>query len=71
MRQAESMAACRRNTTPVCLCLRPPTRGRRRMQHKIHIPLKLPLDSARRAPGTERGYSYALLKTPNEVMTTE
>jgi hypothetical protein len=24
----------------------------------VYIPLKLPLDSARHAPGTERGYSH-------------
>ena len=61
----------RANTTPyACACAR--RRGDAdACQHKFHIPLKLPLDSARRAPGTERGYSYALLRTTNEVMTTE
>jgi hypothetical protein len=27
----------------------------------VYIPLKLPLDSARHAPGTGRGYSYSYL----------
>jgi hypothetical protein len=31
----------------------------------VYIPLKLPLDSARHAPGTERGYSYVEIM-PND-----
>ena len=29
-----------------------------RQTQVVYVPLKLPLDSARHAPGTERGYSY-------------
>jgi len=31
----------------------------------VYIPLKLPLDSARHAPRTERGYNYSH-RMPNE-----
>ncbi len=33
----------------------------------MYVPLKLPLDSARHAPGTERGYSFYRLKTPKII----
>jgi hypothetical protein len=32
----------------------------------VYIPLKLPLDSAHHAPGTERGYSFASENLPNK-----
>jgi hypothetical protein len=44
--------------------LRRAMRGERRgtEQHTLYIPLKLPLDSARPAPWTARGYSFSCLK---------
>jgi hypothetical protein len=45
-------------------------RGERRgaEQHRFYFPLKLPLDSARRAPWMERGYNFSSFNAETNQM---